>query len=148
PTLAASVDIWDNMSAYKGGFVIRSHTTLLFYDNDGNLKFSTDVNASSGLAMGGGRNDGTRVNSDFRSYYVFVAGRAPDVGTGRVYVAAWDSRTGSFIASARVNDGDPAVELNDRVTLAVDAANRVCVTWAYQPDPAVFPKRQVAARLF
>src|SRR5262249_39717304 len=39
-------------------------------------------------------------------------------------------------------------ELNDRVNLAVDAANRVCVTWAYQPDPALFPKRQVAARLY
>jgi hypothetical protein len=146
PTLVEATDIWDNMSAYRGGFVIRCHTRLYFFDNTGTLQHSNDVNVSSGLAYGTGRNDSTRVGSDIRSHYVYVAGRVPDAANGPVYVSAWDAQTGNFIASALVTDGDPAKQVSDRVMVTADALDRICVVYPYTPEPAAFPQ-QITARV-
>ena len=151
-TLAKAQDIFDNMCAVKGGFVIRVHNSLLFYNNSGTLTFSNDVNVSSSMNFAGGadvggRGDGIRIGGDIRSYYVYVAGTinggggSPEVGVG-----AWDTRTGQFVGGSVVTDGDPAVEQSDRTSVAVDALNRVCVTWMYKPDRSVFGY-QAAARV-
>jgi hypothetical protein len=146
--------MFDNMCAVKGGFVIRVHNSLLFYNNSGTLTFSNDVNVSSSMNFGGssdanGRGDDVRTGGDIRSYYVFVAGGVGNgtfPGAGQVGVAAWDTRTGQFAGSSIVSDGDPAVEGRDRATVAVDALNRVCVAYGYAPDTSVFGY-QVAARV-
>lgn len=158
PTLANPTDIWDNMCAFKGGFAIRTHNLLHFYDDNGKeLAFSpVDINITSGLSFDTGRSDDSRIASDIRSYYVYLGGQSPDngipssgLGSGSMYVAAWDSRTGSFVASTQVDDGgQPGVAANDRVAVAVDDLDRVCVAWAYEPDGTIFKKRQTVARVF
>ncbi|MGO8927672.1 MAG: hypothetical protein ACLQU3_12365 [Limisphaerales bacterium] len=159
PTLADAHDIWDNMCAFKGGFMIRVHNLLHFYDDNGNeLAFSpVDSNVTSGLSYGptgGARNDASRVASDIRGYYVYLAGQSPEpsysghLPSGTVYLSAWDSRTGNFLSSIQVDDGQPGLVVNDRVAVGVDDLDRVCVAWSFQPDYNVFTNRQVAARMF
>jgi hypothetical protein len=157
PALAKAQDIFDNMCAVRGGFVIRVHNSLLFYNNSGSLTFSNDVNVSSSMNFGGssdanGRGDAVRIGGDIRSYYVFVAGGVGNgtfPGAGEVGVAAWDTHTGQFVGSAIVSDGDPALEGRDRTTVAVDALNRVCVAYGYSPNSTAGGTigYQVAARV-
>ena len=45
-----------------------------------------------------------------------------------------------------VTDGDPTLQQCDRASVAVDALNRVCVTWMYKADKNVFGY-QTAARV-
>jgi hypothetical protein len=144
-TLVDPRDIWDNVTAFKGGFVVRCHETLYFYDNAGNLQGSVDNNASSGLSIDTGRGDGVRTASDIRSDYVFVAARSPNAGDGGVWVAAWDARTRAFVAKVQVVD-QAAGFINDRVAMAVDALNRLCVAWVHKPN--INFGNQVAARVF
>jgi len=150
-TLAKEQDIFDNMCAVKGGFVIRVHNSLLFYNNSGTLTYSNDVNVSSAMNFGGsadvgGRGDGIRINGDIRSYYVYVAGTINGGGgSHELGVAAWDTRTGQFVGGSTVTDGDPAQEQCDRAGLAVDALNRVCVAYMHKPTPAF--GYQVVARV-
>jgi hypothetical protein len=145
PTFVKATGIFDNMCAVKGGFVIRATDSLCFYNNSGTLMYSNTVIESSGMSFtdGNGRGDSMRIAGDIRSYYVYGAGA---IGTGKEQgVAAWDSRTGQFVASAIVTDGDPAAQTVDRSGLAVDALDRVCVACAYKPDPNY--GFQVAARV-
>ncbi len=145
PTLVDALNIWDNMAAYKGGFAIRLHNMLYFYDDNGNLMHTNDINISSGLSFGTGREDSSRIGSDIRSYYVYLAGQSPETSTGPVNVAIWDSRTGNFVTQATVTDGNPAVYLTDRVVVAVDALDRFCVAFVFQPNSSF--QKQVAARV-
>ncbi len=150
-TLATTQDIFDNMCAVKGGFVIRAHGEILFYNNAGTLVFSNHVTSSgmnfAGNADSGGRGDGIRIGGDIRSYYVFLAGTINGGGgAAELGVAAWDTRTGQFVGGSVVSDGDPALQQCDRASVAVDALNRVCVTWMYKADKNVFGY-QTAARV-
>ena len=148
PTLVDPRDIWDNMTAYKGGFAIRVHNMLYFFDDNGVLQHTNDINVSSGLTFGTGREDASRIGSDIRSYYVYLAGQTPEAGQANVpvSVAIWDSRTGNFVAQATVTDTDPTVAKTDRVSIGVDALDRFCVAYSLQPTPD-FTHRQVAARV-
>lgn len=147
-TLVDVNDIWDNVAAHRGGFVIRVHQMLYFYDNNGTRLRTTDLVASSGLAFGTGRGDASRIGADIRSPYVYVAGQTPEVGQGHVpvSVAIWDARTGQCVTNATVTDTDPSIALTDRVVVGVDALDRFCVAYSLQPT-AAFAKRQVAARV-
>jgi len=148
PTLVDPRDIWDNMCAVKGGFVIRCHNLLYFFDNNGTPTHTNDINVSSGLIFGTGREDASRVAGDIRNRYVFLAGRYADSSSGYVTVAAWDSQTGNFLGSAAVNEGFRGTFVNDRVAVAADALNRLCVVWGSKPtlvNPAL--QSQIAARV-
>jgi hypothetical protein len=145
PTLVDPRDIWDNMAAYRGGFAIRVHDMLYFYDNNGNLQHTNDINVSSGLTFGTGREDASRIGSDIRSDYVYLAGQTPETSTSPVNVAIWDARTGQFVAKATVTDGDPAAFRTDRATIAVDALDQFCVVYVFQPTPDF--AQQVVARV-
>jgi len=145
-TVAKAQDIWDNMCAYKGGFAIRCHNSLLFYDNAGSLVWSNDINVSSGLSFGTGREDASRIGGDIRSPYVYLAGKSPDSGPNPVWVAIWDSRTGNCVAKAIVTDSEPGTHIVDRVVVAVDAYNRFCVAYEVRPTPD-FLTQQIAARV-
>jgi hypothetical protein len=147
-TLVDPRDIWDNSCAYSGGFAVRVHNLLYFYDNSGNPKFTNDINLSSGLQFGTGREDASRVGSDIRSHYVYLAGQSPEVGQGNVpvCVAVWDSRTGQCVATNTVTDTNPEFQKTDRAAVAVDALDSFCVVFCLQPT-AVFTNRQVAARV-
>ncbi len=145
-TLVDPRDIWDNVAAFKGGFVVRCHETLYFYDNAGTLQGSVDDNASSGLSFSTSRGDNTRTAADIRSDYVFVAGRSPDTGTSPVWLAAWDARTRTFVGKVQVDDQADGFA-SDRTSLAVDALNRVCVAWMSKPT-IDFTLNQVVARVF
>jgi len=152
PTLvgpaSSGADIWDNMAAFAGGFAIRLHNMLFFYDDNGNLTSSTDINVSSGLDFGTGREDASRIASDVRSHYVYLGGQSPEVSQGPVpvYAGIWDARTGNFVTSVLVQDFDPSLAKTDRVSVGVDGLDRFCVAYCIQPTPA-FPKRQIAARV-
>src|SRR5207249_3805385 len=99
------------------------------------------------------RGDGTRMASHINSNYVFLAGSA-NSPLRECRVAVWDARDQSFQGSVNVNElsvangGSDAADFQpalDRANLAVDALNRVLVTYEVQPDG--FSQVQVAARV-
>ncbi len=142
PTLVDARNIFDNMCAVKGGFVVRVHQFLYFYNNSGIPTYTNNVNVSSGVnyqgsvgGLDGDRGDGHRIGGDVHSYYVYFAGKITSSSTAsQIAVTAWDSRTGQFVGSSIVTDGDPTVQSCDRTDVAVDALNRVCVTYMYKPN--------------
>lgn len=138
---AVESQIWANVAAHKGGFVARFAANLYFFDNAGNLQGKV-AQSTSGIAFDTGRGDGTRLASHINSHYVYLAGRV--AAENVVKVAAWDARTRAFVAAADVSEGAFTGGF-DRANLAVDALNRVCVSWVSQP--AGFTAQQVAARV-
>jgi len=140
----ADGDLWSNVAAYRGGFCVRVAGVLYFYDNAGNLQGS--VNQSTGINTDPGRGDGTRIAGDIRSPYVYLAGKQPDSPHGVVTLAIWDSRTRNFVTTAPVSDTDPTIHSVDRVAVAVDALDRVCVVYKLKPNDN-FTLWQVAARV-
>lgn len=133
--------IWSNVAAYQGGFCVRVNGTLRFYDNDGNLKGQAAQN-TSGESYDSGRGDGTRIASHINSPYVFLAGK---VSTGNlVKVAVWDARDQKFVTVTEVSEPAFAGDF-DRVNLAVDALNRITVSWVSKPPG--YEQNQVAARV-
>jgi len=146
--VVANGDIWSNVAAYQGGFAVRakpedgSATRLIyFYDNAGNLKGTVDQ-VATGASFDTGRGDGTRLFGHINSPFVYLTGRAAN--TEIVKVAAFDSRTQKFVAIADVNEGAFTGNF-DRANGAVDALNRLTVSWVSQP--AGYAKQQVAARV-
>lgn len=139
--LVATGDIWSNVAAYQGGFAVRASGVIYFFDNAGNPKGQVDQN-TSGEAYDRGRGDGTRIASHINTPFVFLAGKV--AGANLVKVSAFDSRNQSFVATAVVSE--PAFSGDfDRVNLAVDALNRLVVSWVSQP--AGYEAQQVAARV-
>lgn len=139
--VVATGDVWQSLAAYKGGFVVRVKSVLYFFDNAGVPAGSVNQSTSNS-AFDGGRGDGTRLFGHINSPYVYLAGK---LTTGAIVrVAAWDSRDRSFVASMDVSEpgftGDA-----DRVNGAVDALNRLTVSWVSQPTGYI--KQQVAARV-
>jgi len=141
----ADGDQWSNVAAFRGGFCVRHLGILYFFDNAGNLQGSVDQ-VTSGLPFGTSRCDETRIASDIRSYYVYLAGRTPDSTQSPVSVAIWDSRTRAFVTSATISETDPAVHAVDLVDVAVDALDRFCVVYPLKPT-ADFLTYQVVARV-
>lgn len=133
--------IWSNLAAYRGGFAVRLNGEIHFFDNAGTLQGKTDQN-TSGDSFDRGRGDGTRIAAHIHSPYVFLAGKITTAPT--VKVAAWDARDRSFVASVDVSEPAFAGDF-DRVNLAVDALNRVTVSWVSRP--AEYEQQQVAARV-
>jgi hypothetical protein len=147
--IVARGDIWSNVAPFKGGFAVRakpgdgSNTRLIyFFDNDGVLKGTVDQ-VASGASFDTGRGDGTRIFGHINSPYVFLAGRAAN--TQVVKVVAFDSRDQTFLAIADVNEGAFTGNF-DRAIGAVDALNRLTVSWVSQPTG--YANQQVAARVF
>ena len=139
--VVATGDVWQSLAAYKGGFVVRVKSVLYFFDNAGVPAGSVNQSTSNS-AFDGGRGDGTRLFGHINSPYVYLAGK---LTTGAIVrVAAWDSRDRSFVASMDVSEpgftGDA-----DRVNGAVDALNRLTVSWVSLPTGYI--KQQVAARV-
>jgi hypothetical protein len=146
--LVSVSDIWANVAPYKGGFAVRAKPTdgsatriIYFYDNTGTLKGQVDQ-ATSGVSFDTGRGDGTRLFGHINSPYVFLTGRA--VNTEIVKVAAFDARNQTFAALSDVNEGAFTGNF-DRANGAVDALNRLVVSWVSKP--AGYTNQQVAARV-
>ncbi|MCI0538678.1 MAG: CHRD domain-containing protein, partial [Verrucomicrobiales bacterium] len=133
--------IWSNVAAHKGGFCVRFNATLHFFDNAGNL-LGKVPQTTSGLSFDGGRGDGTRIAGHINSPYVFLAGKVSTENV--VKVAVWDSRDRTFVTAADVSEGAFTGGF-DRANLAVDALNRLVVSWVSQP--AGYEMQQVAARV-
>jgi hypothetical protein len=133
--------IWSNVAAHKGGFAVRINSNIRFYDNEGNLKGTVAQN-TSGEAFDAGRGDGTRIASHINSPYVFLTGK---VTSGNlVKAAAFDSRDQKFVAVTEVSEPAFAGDF-DRVNMAVDALNRLTVSWVSKPPG--YEQQQVAARV-
>ena len=146
-TLVDTRDIWDNVCAFKGGFAVRCHDTLYFYDNAGELKATTPV-ADSGIGFSTDRGDSTRIASDIRSRFVYMAGAAPITAGAAVQLAIWNGTNGAFVTNVVVSsDMDPAVFTASDVNLAVDLSDRVCVAFGGKPDSSVFSNEQIMARV-
>jgi len=147
--IVAKGDIWSNVAPFKGGFAVRakpgdgtSTRVIYFFDNEGVLKGTVDQTAS-GASFDTSRGDGTRIFGHINSPYVYLAGRAAN--TQVVKVAAFDSRDQSFVAITDVNEGAFTGNF-DRAIGAVDALNRLTVSWVSQPTG--YANQQVAARVF
>jgi hypothetical protein len=126
-TKVANGDIWSNLAAFQGGFVVRTGGILYFFDNSGNATGTAEQAASAG-DFDTGRGDGTRIAAHINSPYVFLAGVARS--TPRVVrVAAWDARTRTFVALAQVSESGLLDASADRVNLSCDALNRVTVAY-------------------
>jgi hypothetical protein len=143
--------MWDAATAWRGGFcILPAGGVLYYYDNDGNLQGTTNLNAASGLIYDTGRFNRGGMCADIRSHYVFLAHYCPGSSPTNVMVSAFDANTRSWITNAIVSEGDAAVfgrSLSEWVNIACDAYNRVCVTYCVKPD-ANFGQYQVAARIF
>jgi hypothetical protein len=134
-------DIWDNVAAFKGGFAVRVHNLIYFYDDTGTLLGNVDQ-ATSGESYDAGRGDGTRIAAHINSPYVYLVGK---VTTGNnIIVSVFDARDQSFVTKAAVSEPGFAGDF-DRADLAVDALNRMCVAWDSQPPG--YQNKQVAARV-
>lgn len=146
--VVAKGDIWSNVAPFKGGFAVRckpqdgsAARVIYFFDNAGRLLGSVDQ-ATSGASFDAGRGDGTRIFGHINSPYVYLVGKASN--TTIVKVAAFDARTRAFVAVADVSEGAFTGSF-DRATGAVDALNRLTVSWVCQPTG--YTKQQVAARV-
>jgi hypothetical protein len=150
PTLVDARDIFDNVCAFKGGFAVRVHNLMHFYDNTGKALTNVDVNVSSGLTFGGnsdagGRGDAYRIGGNIGSYYVYMAGGTTNPGPV-VCVAVWDTRTFACIATAPVCELDPNYYKSDRTMIAVDASDHFTVAYKLKPT-ANFPQFQTMGRV-
>lgn len=135
----ANGDLWANAAAFKGGFAVRVAGVFYFYNNAGDLQGSVDQN-TSGETFDRGRGDGTRIAGHINSPYVYLTSR---VG-GVVRVAAWNAVTREFVALGDASEGGFRATA-DRAAVAVDALNRVVVSWVSQPDG--YEQPQVAVRV-
>jgi hypothetical protein len=141
------VDIWANVAACQGGFAVRTRTAdgtsraIYFFDNAGQRKGQVDQ-AASGASFDASRGDGTRLFGHINSPYVYLIGKAAN--TTIVKVAAFDSRNQAFVAIADVSEGGFSGNF-DRAHGAVDALNRLTLSWVVQP--AGYAQQQVAARV-
>jgi hypothetical protein len=159
-------DIFDNMCAFAGGFCIRDHASHFFYDDDGNLMSSNNQAVAianlqaappDGWGFTGaydtGRGDADHIAGDIRSPYVFYADGVVVSGSGAsasnaVMMAIWNGRTGAFITNVMVSpDLDPGSLSFDRVALAVNMSNQVCVAWDGQPDKTLGYANQTMAQV-
>ncbi|MBI2925802.1 MAG: CHRD domain-containing protein, partial [Verrucomicrobia bacterium] len=138
----ADGDLWSNVAAYKGGFAVRVGGVLYFYNNAGELQGTADQNTATGSSFDRGRGDGVRIAGHINSPYVFLAGKLTTENLVRV--VAWDSRDRSYVGAGDVSEGAFTGGF-DRANLAVDALNRVVVSWVSQP--AGYEAQQVAARV-
>ncbi len=137
----ADGDQWANLAAFKGGFAVRNGSDFYLFDNDGNAtgKFSQN---SAGAAFNSGRGDGTRIASHINSPYVFLFGQP--TGDSVMKLAVWDTRSPDRFAL--FDASEPAFAGGfDRANLAVDALNRITVSWVSKPDG--YEQQQIAARV-
>lgn len=140
--LVANGDLWANVAATKGGFVVRVAGNLYFYNTAGDLQGSAVPQNTSGESYDGGRGDGTRLASHINSPYVFLAGKVTTAPIVRV--SAWDTRTRAFVTVTDVSEGGFRGDF-DRATVAVDSLSRLVVSWVAKPDG--YEQQQVAARV-
>ena len=146
-------DIWSNVSSYKGGFCVRVHDILYFYDNAGELLGQVHQvdDLPEDLKFDTGRGDATRIASHINSSLVYLAGTTDlfdsegfeledEEGQFRkgVQIAVFDASTQSFLSHRTVSEvstaegGPDDTDLNGsfgRVNLAVDALDRVAVAF-------------------
>lgn len=147
--LVRNMDIWSNLAAYQGGFCVRVHQFLHFFDNAGNQLKSVEFPTVSGVpAFDTGRGDGTRIAAHINSPFVYLSGPV----SGVIRIAVWDARDQSFVTTTNVSEllpshgGSDPGEFNlrfDRGILTVDALNRVVV--AFEAGPS--GQEQVAIRV-
>jgi len=152
---------------YDGGFAIRPHTgtedasgylTIGFWDNEANPQgtwptivrtdpnspfapangFTTSISILSGTE--------TRIDSDIRSDFIYMAGRGVDSGgdpDGGVYVTKIDAKTRTTADEVYVTEGltvDP-----QRVTVCSDQYDNVFLCWS---DTSNTGNLQIAGRLY
>ncbi len=151
--------IWSNVAAYKGGFAVRvgPQGLIYFYSNDGTLQGTVNQTVIAGITLDPAldRGDENRIGAHINSPYVYLASRATDgAGTKAVRLAVFDSRDRSFVTVPNVSELTTAKGGSDpndfvvtfgRVTVAVDARDRVCV--AYGSTPAGYGAEQGTARV-
>lgn len=146
----ARVEIWSNVAAYKDGFAVRLAGIIYFYDNAGNLKGSVDQGEVT-LATDRGRGDGTRIDSNLNSKYIYMVGNDTAGGLGDSWISKIDTTTFQQVAERSVNEllgqGDAwdYFPKSDRHNLAVDANDYVICTVEDDIGTGQF---QTVARIF
>ncbi|MBN2325735.1 MAG: hypothetical protein JXR73_01185 [Candidatus Omnitrophica bacterium] len=141
-------EIWSNVAAFNGGFVIRSQAIFSVYDNDGNLQYYFNQDAFSTITDTG-RGDDTRIAANINGNYVYYAGKGPE---GDVVLSRFDA-----VATTSGDDlqGVKEVNVNEldylfgdtfkRAEAAVDELGNVCVVF---DDTSTTGTEQTIARIF
>ena len=138
-------DIWSNMCAFDGGFLIRNSGTLTTFDNEGNVVLTLDLAAVSVVADMG-RADDSRVASSINNHYVYIAGKD---GQGDVWLTQIDAITGETVNEVMVNE-EFFIDLGatgtyNTVDCAADDNGNVVVSWSATIGGA---ERDGLARIF
>ena len=154
----AKHSIWSNVTAFKGGFAVRTEGITNVYDNDGNLRYYINHDDWTTIADKG-RGDGSRIGSNINSNYVYFTGVNAD---GNIILSRFDAAgtTASGLADISVIKGlkeivvnedtytpptmDPAGKF-DRADVAVDENENICVTFEDQINDS---QKNIIARIF
>jgi hypothetical protein len=141
PWVVAPGPIWSNVAAFAGGFAVRVGGILHCFDNSGTRLGAWDQEIS-GLEWDRERGDGTRIAGHVASPYLYLAGKTrPD---GCVWLAVFHPRRREFLSALKLSqERHPAT--HERVTLAVDALDRITVAWVSRPEGYEAP--QVAVQV-
>lgn len=131
-------EIWSNVAAFNGGFMVRNSGTLTTFDNEGNVKLTLDQLALSSVADTG-RADDSRICGSIDNNYVYLSGKDLD---GEISLTQIDAITGTTVKEVKVTEEFflDIAEAYSTVDCAVDDAGNVVVSWStkfigvLQPD--------------
>ena len=123
-------DIWSNVAAFDGGFMVRNSGTLTTFDNEGNVVLTLDLAAVSVVADMG-RADDSRIGASINNHYVYIAGKD---GQGDVFLTQLDAITGETVNEVMVNE-EFFIDLGstgtyNTVDCAADDNGNVVVSWS------------------
>ncbi|HPA48491.1 MAG TPA: hypothetical protein PK395_22190, partial [bacterium] len=141
----SSSDIWSNVTAFNGGFCVRSRGLLTIWDNDGNLRYYLDQNQFSTDLLRD-RGDMSRVASTIGSDYIYLVSRN---NSGQMSLARFDaahSSQGHIVGIKEVIVAEAwETSIFDRSDVAIDDYNNACVVWeeAYSGQ-----NEQIVARIY
>ncbi|MGC9328822.1 MAG: hypothetical protein ACP5I1_14395, partial [Candidatus Hinthialibacter sp.] len=141
-------EIWANVAAFNGGFVVRSQSIFSVYDNDGNLRYYFDQ-ANFSTVADVGRGDDSRMAAHINSNYVYFSGKGPE---GDIILSRFDAvatTSGDDLQGVKeVIVNEPEYMYGDtfkRAEVAIDEFDNICVVF---DDSSVTGTEQVSARIF
>ncbi len=141
-------EIWSNIAAFKGGFMIRASGELTTFDNDGNVKLAL-LQIDLSTVTDTGRGDDTRIAGNINHEFIYLVGENADTA---IVLTKINALTGELVKEIVVTedyfadfmDANGQLPFN-RENAATDENGNVVVTW----DAALFGSQSDAmARIF
>lgn len=143
--LGVARDIWSNLAAFDGGFMIRNSGTLTTFDNEGNVVLTLGL-ADVSIVADMGRADGSRIGASIHGQHVYLAGKD---SLGDVYLTKINAISGEKVGEVLVSE-EFFIDLEadfDSVDVGVDANENVVVSYSGAVGASA-PNRDALARIF